>query len=259
MKLHIVLVRGEYPRNIGASARALANMGGDRLILVDSKCEIDDEAKQAAAGAQEKLTNLTSYRNWEEFYAREGEGLRIGLTRRGGRNRKIFSLKEKAQELKQEIPEDLYLIFGPEADGLSQDDLAYVNYACHLPVFGEFGSLNLAQAVLLSLYIVRDQVPPEVIPEQVKGAQKPSVKPMYFPDDLIKEWITAMGFDVSARKASAFLTLRRLFLHNRPTNHELHVLEAVLQQNIRKLKEKSLGLAFEQSGDDLGDITRKDI
>ena len=97
--------------------------------------------------------------------------------------------------------------------------------------------LNLSQAVLLSLYIVRDKFPPKEMPEQVKGAQKPSVQPFYFPDDLIKEWISAMGFDVSARRASAYLTLRRLFLQNRPTEHELHVLESILQQNIRQLKE----------------------
>ncbi|NJL25192.1 MAG: TrmH family RNA methyltransferase, partial [Calothrix sp. SM1_5_4] len=38
------------------------------------------------------------------------------------------------------------------------------------------------------------------------------------------------------RRSSAYLTLRKLFLQNLPTRHEIQVLEAVLQQNIRKLK-----------------------
>jgi tRNA/rRNA methyltransferase len=237
MRLHIVLVRTEYARNIGSAARAMSNMGADRLILVDPRCAIDENAKQMAAGAQEKLRERTEYKNWDEFYSFEGEGMRIGFTRRGGRNRKVYSIKEKLEEIADAEVQDLYLIFGPEADGLDHDDLAFVNYACHLPVFGDFASLNLSQAVLLSLYIVRDRLPPAQIPEQVTGIQKPAAKPFYFPDNLIKEWISAMGFDVSARRASAYLTLRRLFLQNRPTKHELHVLESILHQNIRKLKE----------------------
>lgn len=239
MKLHVVLVRTEYARNVGSTARAMSNMGADRLILVNPQCPIDENAKQMAAGAQDKLRQRTEYKNWDEFYAHEGEGVRIGLTRRGGRNRKVFSIKEKLEEITEADAKDLYLIFGPEADGLDNDDLAFVNYACHLPVFGDFASLNLSQAVLLSLYIVRDRRPPSNIPEQVTGIQRPAAKPFYFPDNLIKEWISAMGFDVSARRASAYLTLRRLFLQNRPTKHELHVLENILHQNIRKLKERA--------------------
>jgi tRNA C32,U32 (ribose-2'-O)-methylase TrmJ len=49
-----------------------------------------------------------------------------------------------------------------------------------------------------------------------------------------------MGFDIKARKASAYLTLKRLFLQKFPTQHEMQVLDAILQQNIRKLKDKNL-------------------
>lgn len=237
MKLNVVLVRTDYPANIGSAARALANMGGDRLILIDCRCQIDSVARQMAAGAQQQIQDIIQYSSWEDFYSHEGEGLRIALTRRGGHGRKVTSLEEKfSQPL--ELPENqtLYLIFGPEADGLASEDLAFVNYACHLPVFGEFASLNLAQAVLLALYIVRRQFPPTEHPKQVTGKAAVPVLPFYFPDQLIKDWLTAMGFDVRARKASAYLTLRRLFLQNQPTAHELRVLEAILQQNIRKLK-----------------------
>lgn len=238
MTLNVVLVRSEYPRNVGAAARALANMGGDRLILVDCRCQVEHEAKQMAAGAQEKLSARTEYKSWNDFYNREGEGLRIGFTRRGGRKRTVFPFKDKVAEIATDLPENLYLIFGPEADGLDHDDLAFVNYAVHLPVFGEFGSLNLSQAVLLALYIVRDQIQPTMVPEQLTSPPPPAAKPFYFPDQLIKDWISSMGFDVQARRASAYLTLRRLFLQNRPTEHELHVLESILQQNIRKLKDR---------------------
>ena len=131
----------------------------------------------------------------------------------------------------------LYLIFGPEADGLDSSDLTYVHECCHLPVFGDFASFNLAQAVLLALFMVRQIFPPEKMPKQTSGDTDPAVQPFYFPDAAIREWLGAMGFDVTARRASAYLTLKRLFLQKLPTRHEMQVLESILQQNIRKLRE----------------------
>jgi tRNA/rRNA methyltransferase len=238
MKLNIVLVRTEYPSNVGASLRAMANMGGDRLILIDPACELDSKARMMAAGAAPLLAEVVRYGSWKEFYAAEGNGVRIALTRRAGKERKVFPLPEKVAVLKSAPPENLYLIFGPEADGLDAEDLAFANFACHLPVHGEFGSLNLAQAVLLAAFIVRESFPAGV--RQTTGTEAPPVQPFYFPDELIKEWLTSMGFDIEARRSSAYITLRRLFMANQPTQHEYQVLEAILQQNIRKLTQPSV-------------------
>lgn len=263
MKIHSVLVRTENPRNIGAAARAVANMGGDRLILIDPRCEWDVNNPEVWSVARDHIGSIIHYASWSEFYKSEGEGLRIALTRRGGGNRKVTPFKEELSVLNVSDYANLYLIFGPEADGLDSDDLAFVNFSCHLPVYGAFGSLNLAQAVMLALYLAREKFPPATLPTQTTDANEPAVKPLYFPDALIKEWLTAMGFDIRARRSSAYLTLRRLFLQNLPTKHEIQVLESILQQNIRKLRDarsKNLvGFATEQLTDDLGDVARKDI
>jgi tRNA (cytidine32/uridine32-2'-O)-methyltransferase len=263
-ELHVVLVRSEHSGNVGATCRAMANMGCEHLILIDPRCPIDGEARALAAGQYQLLDRARIYSSWPEFFKAEGYGLRLGLTRRVGRERKVFSLSEKLREIQSLAPEDygdqhhLYLIFGPEADGLDHEDLAYVNFAVHLPVFGDFASLNLSQAVLLSLFMARQTFPPQSLPEQLKGPPTPVVQPLYFPDDLIKEWLTTMGFDLKARRSSAYLTLRRLFLQSLPTRHEIQVLEAILQQNIRKLR-GSIGFASEKVTDDLGDIPGEDV
>lgn len=242
MKLHVVLVRTENPSNIGASLRALANMGGDRLILIDPQCELDSKARQMAAGVASRLAEAVRYDSWKSFYATEGEGLRIAMTRRGGRQRRVSPLAEVLDERKAQATmaasaiQNLYLIFGPEADGLDSEDLEYANFACHLPVHGDFASLNLAQAVLLASFIVRQHFPVQDV-AQFTGATEPIAAPFYFPEELIKRWITAIGFDIDARRSSAYVTLRRLFMMNQPTRHEYQVLEAILQQNVRKLTE----------------------
>ena len=242
MDIKIILVRSEYASNIGMAARAGANMGASELILIDPKCRLGIKAKQGAAGAQELLKDRTVYKNWNEFYANESDGVRIAFSRRGGKKRKVFALDEaltKIKKIKNYKDQTLYLIFGPEDNGLDIDDLAYVHYTCSLPIYGNFGSLNLAQAVLLATYIVRQKLPPKTMPQQLTAENEPSYMDYYFPDETIKEWLTSMGFDISARKSSAYLTLRKLFLMNHPTKHEYQVLEAILQQNIRKLKSKN--------------------
>jgi tRNA/rRNA methyltransferase len=257
MNLHVVLVRTENHNNIGTAVRAMANMGVRRLILIDPRCAVDPHALEAAAGAREGYTDLVVYTSWKEFYDHEGEGLRLAFTRRCGKRRRPRALDEVLGELGEEN-KNVYLIFGPEADGLDADDLAFVNFAVHLPVFGEFGSFNLAQAVLLALFMFRRHFPPRLMPEQLKGETAEAVQPLYIPDGLIRRWLTAMGFDIQARRSSAYLTLRRLFLQNRPTRHEMQVLEAILQQNVRKLEEQSelLGLTLKDVADDLGEIPR---
>ena len=59
--LSIVLMRPIYPRNIGMCARALSNMGGGDVICIAPQCELDDEMKEGAAGAQDQLQRLKIY------------------------------------------------------------------------------------------------------------------------------------------------------------------------------------------------------
>ncbi len=238
--ISVVLVRTIYPSNIGAAARAVANMGAHRLILIDPHCEINSKAKQGAAGAQEALESLKIYKDWPDFYQSEGSGLRLALTRRSGKLRPPLDLRQAIQRQKPFMEAGdlthIYLVFGPEDDGLSSDDLAFVNLSCQLPTYGPFPSLNLAQAVLLALYICQSGL--ESFSLSSEHPPSPCLKPLYFPDQSLQDWLTAMGFDIKARRSSAYLTLRRLLLQNQPTNTELQVLEAILQQNIRKLKER---------------------
>lgn len=242
-QINVVLVRTLFSGNLGSAARALANMGGDRLILVDPQCQIDDAAKAKAAGAKEWLAATTIYASWDNFFANEAEGIRIGLTRRSGKRRQPKTLQATVKEFKSQARarqpvQPLYLFFGPEKAGLTAEDLAWMHRCASLPTPGEFKSLNLSHAVLLALHLTKAALEVKKsanaeAPLKTKGAAKEA---HYFPDKTIRRWLIAMGFSLDRRKASAYLTLRRLLLQNWPTQKELQVLEAILQQNIRKLE-----------------------
>jgi tRNA/rRNA methyltransferase len=242
-KINVVLVRPMYPSNIGSVSRAISNMGADRLILIDRKCDLDYSTQQAAASGQEAWQTRTEYTSWDEFYKYEGLGLRIALTARDGRGRAVRDLKETLQKI-NEFHSSLYLFFGPEDAGLAAEDLTHCHFCTSIPIYGLNSSLNLAQAVLLALFIVRETwggVPMKLQGEDRHRDQKIEslIKEQnLMPEVTLKTWLETLGFDLSKEKTNAFTVLQRMMLHNIPTPQELRMFEAVVQQTIRKLQKK---------------------
>jgi tRNA/rRNA methyltransferase len=247
--IHVVLVRTIYDSNIGASSRAMANMGVDHLILIDPKTDITLKAQQAAATGQAALSNRRVYNGWREFLAQESDGIRICFTARDGKGRQVQDFQKTLQWLKTEHPlfqktsEDavpVYLIFGPEDWGLSAEDLELTHFACSIPTFGDNTSLNLAQAVLLALYTLRITWGGER--SRLEGQQpvRAAADAQVFPEKALATWIQEMGFDINNRRVNAYTVLRRMLLQNVPNKKELRILETVLHQGIRKLREYNL-------------------
>jgi len=247
--VRVVLVRTLYDSNIGASSRAMANMGIDQLILIRPQTDITYSAQQAAASGQAGLQNRKTYKDWDDFFVGEPEGIRISLTARDGKVRQVRDLKETLTWIRTEDPRfqetdsaesvPVYFIFGPEDWGLSADDLKLTHFACSIPTYGDNTSLNLAQAVLLALFILRDTWGgTRAVLEGQQPDRKTLEKPQVFPEESLRTWLMEMGFDISDdRKVNAYSTLKRMLLHNIPTPKELNMLDTVLQQGIRKLRE----------------------
>ena len=244
--LRIVLTRSIYERNVGATARALSNMGFSKLILIAPQCEFTIEANRAAANGQGPLENKIVYSSWEEFYKNEPRGFQIATTARDGKARQVEDLETTLSELKNNHFEFLkksnspivfHLLFGPEDWGLSAEDIQYANHCCSIPTYGENTSLNLAQATLLALFIFRSVFGGEK--SKLEGQQKPKAqqkKPMIFPDETLKMWLSEMNIDLNKRKTNFFTVLRRMLLQNSPSEKEFRMLEIVLQQSIRKMR-----------------------
>jgi tRNA/rRNA methyltransferase len=248
--LTVVLVGSLYDSNIGASSRAMANMGFGRLVLVRPQCEITYTAQQAAATGQEALQNRKVYATWSEFYAEEPDGIRISLTAKDGRGRAVQDLKQTLLWIQEEEPRfqdpevtsvPVYLIFGPENWGLSAEDIELTHFCCSIPTYGDNASLNLAQAVLLALFTLRDTWGGTRTTlegsERTRMTGKSEDPPAgIFPEETLRNWLLQMGYDLSKPKINAYTTLKRMLLHNVPTPKELMALETALQQSIRKMK-----------------------
>lgn len=245
--INVVLVRSLYERNIGAASRAMANMGAHRLILVNPQCEITYEAQLAAATGQEALQNRKVYASMQEFLSQEADGLKIAFTARDGRGRATRDFQESLRWMQENSPYfseeeyltlPVYLIFGAEDAGLSADEIQDANYCCCIPTYGDNSSLNLSQAVLLGLFILRQSIGGERT--KLDGGQlkrdSEQLPKNFNPDESLKSWLMELGVDITSKKINAFSVLKRMLLQNTPTPKEYQMLETMVQQTVRKLK-----------------------
>jgi tRNA/rRNA methyltransferase len=240
----------------------MANMGAQRLILIQPACEINLEARQGAAGAQTHLLEQTTYSSWDEFFQKEPEGIRVAFCAKHKKETDDLGFSARLENLRRDlyIPRlPLQLIFGPEDHGLSNDDVKYANFICQLPIYGPFTSLNLSHAVLLALYMVREgemkgafHDPGQATrvaelsrgPAASAGAIDDIVSPQpqpgaagdfQFPEAAIEKWLHTLGFATGERRTDVYQVLKRILLRNLASAKELRILEAIVNQTIRKL------------------------
>ena len=228
---NVILIGPKYPMNVGAVARAMANLGGKQLYIVDKKCELGHEAKQGAAGAQSPLENAMEYSNFQELKENEPNGIYIGLTRRLGHFRHTGEISQVFGMIQEsDFPDSpIYFVFGPEDHGLGKEDLLKVNYTANLPTYGDFETYNLAQATLLTLFMAQEKW-------NKKAENFTPVEAAPFPEEMFKKWLEETGYDLNRNKnAASKLTL--MIQRSAPTPKEVELLKAALFQNIRKLGE----------------------
>lgn len=218
----------------------MVNMGFSDLILIDPKCDLDFEARQAAANGQGPLSQVQIFESWDQFNQSCDQGLRLAFSAKDGQSRIVMPLMETLQTLNQFNPfsEDtpVYFIFGPEDWGLSNEDLGYCHRSVVIPTYGPNSSLNLAQAVLLGLYSYRQFFGGQVTDIRQRTEESDFVQdPEWFPDSSLIKFLTAMRFDLSDRRVSAYSTLKQFFLRAVPTIKEKRLLASVFEQAARKI------------------------
>jgi tRNA/rRNA methyltransferase len=148
-----VLVRTKAAGNIGAAARALANMGFADLRLVAPDASADRMASsELAAQGREVLRRAAVYADLGA--ALHDRTLSIGTTCRPGFYRSgAQGLRPAIGELAAEDPQSrVAFIFGPEDHGLSNGDLKYCQRLITIPTDPKYTSINLAQSVMLVAY-----------------------------------------------------------------------------------------------------------
>ena len=157
MPPRVVLVRPKYAGNVGASARAMGNMGLTDLVIVDPAHEPEAvrgdsrDAWSMAASGKAVLERARTVATVREAVADCTRVLACTARPRRWKAWQVLGPGEGCAVLAERDAEGdaTAILFGPEDHGLSTDDLEHATHVCNIPTGGEVSSLNLAQAVLL--------------------------------------------------------------------------------------------------------------
>ncbi len=155
--VQIILVETSHPGNIGATARAMKNMGLSRLVLVSPKDYPSVDATARASGADDILENARVVNNLND--ALSGLRVIIGASARVRRlTRPCLNPNElatKVQDCYQQNQTPVGIMFGRENSGLSNFEIERCHYLVNIPANPDYSSLNLAASVQVVSYELR--------------------------------------------------------------------------------------------------------
>ncbi len=150
--IRVVLVEPSHPGNIGAAARAMKTMGLSQLVLVNPLRYPDPQAEWRAAAATDVLDQCRVCESLDEAIA-DCHWV-VGASARPRRIPwPVADVRAAARKLLAEAAAgQVAVLFGREADGLSNDELQRCNAHLRIPASPDYPSLNLAMAVQVVAY-----------------------------------------------------------------------------------------------------------
>ena len=161
-----VLVEPQMGENIGAAARAMWNFGLDRMRLVAPRDGWPNpKAVAMASGAGRVLDAARIFETTAEAVA-DLHTVYATTARPRELTKRVLTPKAAMREAAALIAqgERVGILYGRERTGLENDDVVRARAVVSVPVNPSFGSLNLAQCVLLMGYewrLTHDETPAE--------------------------------------------------------------------------------------------------
>lgn len=159
-RIRVVLVEPQDGANIGSVCRAMKTMGIHDLAITGDRQYDENRVKTLALHAYDLYENHSRYASLEE--ALSDSVLSIGASRRRGKNRKYFALlpEQMAKRINATGDGRVSIVFGREADGLTDAELNLCHMGVRIPTSEAFPSLNLSQAVQVITYTLFRELTP---------------------------------------------------------------------------------------------------
>ena len=144
---YFILARPQLGENIGFVARALKNFNLTKLRIVNPRCHWPNQkALATSVGAKNVLKSSTIYNTVEESVG-DLDIIFATTSRIRKVNKKIISILDLKKKIKKR--QKVGIIFGPEASGLSNNELNCADYLVKIPTNKKFSSLNLSHSVII--------------------------------------------------------------------------------------------------------------
>jgi len=224
----IILVEPQNPGNIGMVCRAMKNMGLRELRLVNPCDRFHPEALKFAVSARDLLERAVLFSSLPDALA--DSPLSVGATRRHGKYRpEIYSPETMARQILPELGRyRAAFVFGREDNGLTTDELSLCRWHATIPTSPDYGSLNLAQSVLIFCYeLFRGSA------EAGSGGGSRELAGVEEYEELfghMERALTRIGYLNPQNPAHLMRTFRRLFARAELDSREVAVLRGMMSQ-----------------------------
>ena len=233
----IVLHRPQDPRNIGAAVRAMKNMGFRRLRLVQPPPFTPADLTVVAHRSEDLVAGIEVYGDLDAALA--DARFVVGTSERAHPERPMRAdARAFAAELVARAASagPVALLFGPEDHGLDHAAFDRCHAVLTLPADPAYPSLNLAQAVLLTLYEVRMAALGPLPPPPARAPATAAELAATF--EALAAAIKAAGFIKSGHGATVMRRLRALITRAGPDSREAALLAAFAREVVHALQRR---------------------
>ena len=228
-----ILHKPQLSENIGACARAMKNFSISKLVIIDPKTSFpNDKIIATSVGANDIIKKAKIYNSLEK--AIRSTDCVISTTARF-RNKNIKHIK--IQDLdKINFKKKIAFLFGPEASGLTNNEISFSNYVLQIPSNSKFKSLNLSHGLIIVAQkifeILNTKKSRYSKSEKIKKASKKQIQDLV---NLCTERLEQINFFQPKEKKPKMLeNLRMIFYKMDLTEKEIRILSSVFASLSKK-------------------------
>tara|TARA_E500000178_G_C17013671_1_gene751766 strand:- start:817 stop:1536 length:720 start_codon:yes stop_codon:yes gene_type:complete len=234
-KFGFILIRPQLGENIGACARSMKNFGFKKLSVVSPKFSFPNhKTKATSVGAYDIINNTKIFQQVDRAVSEFD--LIVSLSaRRRDINKKHITINDFSKIITKDKFSKIGLMFGPEASGLSNNDIAYSNLILQIPTSKKFKSLNLSHSVTIICYEIFKSLNKKIFKKKGKNI-KVSSKSKIMP--IVKHLLSLLEeknfFLPEEKRHSMILNIHNLIYRLEPNDKELRILASIISALSKK-------------------------
>ena len=229
-----ILVKPQLGENIGSCARSIKNFGFTKLNIVSPKQGWPNiKSKSTSVGAFDILQKAKLFNNTQDAI-KEFDIIFSLSARRRDLNKKHISMtsfikKISANKIKYGI------MFGPEASGLSNEDISYSNYIVQIPTSKNFKSINLSHSLTIMCYEIFKIHNQNKFTKTQKNIKISSKKKIVSFVAHLNDLLDKKNFFLPhEKKHSMLMNINNLIYRLEPNDKELRILASIISSLAKK-------------------------
>ena len=228
-KFGFILVKPQLGENIGACARSLKNFGFSKLNIVSPKQTWpNNKAKATSVGAYDIIKKAKIFDNTHKAIGEYDIVISLSARKRDI-NKKHISIEKFLKIIGSNQKLNYGLMFGPEASGLSNEDLSYSNFILQIPTSKKFKSLNLSHSLTIICYEIFKLFNAKNFNKKNYKTRISSKKNISVLINHLKRLLENKNFfNPVEKKHSMIMNINNLFYRMEPNDKELRILASIV-------------------------------